>query len=120
MIKKNIYILILIFSFTGIYNTNAQDKTSENEKITSLINKKRAYNKAYGFGFRIQLYNGLETQAKKIKSKFSIENPEIKTYLRYFKPEWKVRVGNYKTKLEADKALNIFKEDYPGAIIIPL
>ena len=109
-----------MFSFLSVYTVNSQNKETDNEKIKSLIKKKRAYNKEYGFGFRIQLFNGLETRAKKIKSKFAIENPKIRTYLRYSKPEWKVRVGNYKTKLEADKALNIYKDSYPGAIVVPL
>ncbi|MGB0892187.1 MAG: SPOR domain-containing protein [Flavobacteriaceae bacterium] len=120
MIKKNTFILLIFTTFLCGFNMNAQETNTDNEEIKALINKKRAYNKQFGFGYRIQLFNGLETSAKKIKSKFSIENPTIKTYLRYYKPEWKVRIGNYKTKLEADKALNIFKKDYPGAIIVPL
>ena len=120
MIKKNTFLLVIMVSFLSIYSLSAQEKNTDNEKIKSLIEKKRAYNKEFGFGFRIQLFNGLETRAKKIRSKFSIENPTIRTYLRYDRPEWKIRVGNYKTKLEADKALNIFKESYPGAIIVPL
>ena len=120
MVKKNIFLFVIIFSFTGVYSSIAQNKITDNEKVKTLIKKKRTYNKEFGFGYRIQLFNGLETNARKIKSRFSIENPNIKTYLRYSKPEWKIRVGNYKTKLEADKALNVFKENYPGAIIIPL
>ena len=120
MVKNKVFLLVIMFSFLSVYTINSQNKNTDSKQIKSLIKKKISYNKEFGFGFRIQLFNGLETRAKKLKSKFSIENPEIRTYLRYSKPEWKVRVGNYKTKLEADKALNIFKENYPGAIIVPL
>jgi hypothetical protein len=37
--------------------------------------------------------------------------------LSYESPEWKVRVGNYKTRLEADRALLKFKEKFTGAIV---
>jgi len=52
--------------------------------------------------------------------KFKIDFPEIKTYLVYRQPEWKIQVGFYKTKLEADRALLDLKRKYGSAIVIPL
>ncbi|MCH2034713.1 MAG: SPOR domain-containing protein [Tenacibaculum sp.] len=38
--------------------------------------------------------------------------------LKYEAPEWKVQVGKYYSKIEADRALNKIKEKFSGAIVI--
>jgi hypothetical protein len=38
----------------------------------------------------------------------------------YNSPEWKVQVGNYKTKLEADKDLIKFQKKITGIIVVPM
>lgn len=98
----------------------AQEEKTENERIEEFINKKKDFNKEFGYGFRIQLYNGFEVEAKKTRAKFRIEFPEIKTYLVYRQPEWKIQVGTYKTKLEADRALLDIKKEFGNAIVVPL
>lgn len=110
---------LLIF-FIGSINISAQNQDNDNEKIKSLISKKRAYNKRFGFGYRIQLYNGNERLARSTKGKFEVEFPEIYSKLEYNEPEWKVQVGNYKTKLEADKDLILFQKEFSGIIVIPM
>ena len=42
-----------------------------------------------------------------------------KPKMSYELPEWKVKVGRFNTKLEADRALNKIKEKFSGAIVIP-
>lgn len=122
--KKSI-ILFALFSliFLNSENIYSQSDKTDNELINKFIAKKRTFNKEFKFGFRIQLYNGFEVEAKKIQAKFRLEYPEIKTYLVYQQPEWKIRVGFYKTKLEADKALldlKLKKKFGQSVIVIPL
>ncbi|NVK53856.1 MAG: SPOR domain-containing protein [Flavobacteriaceae bacterium] len=117
MNRKYILPIFLVIFCLGIFTGHGQ--TIKDEKVTSLINKKRAYNKKNGYGFRIQLDNGFETRVKTTRSKFRIEFPTIQSYLLFESPEWKVQVGDYKTKLEADKMLNSIKAKFPSAIIVP-
>ena len=100
--------------------TYSQSKKSDNTLIKELISKKKSFNKEFGYGFRIQLYNGIETIAIKTLRKFKYDFPDIETHLEYRQPEWKTQVGFYKTKLEADRALLNFKRKYQSAIVIPL
>ena len=100
--------------------TYSQSKKSYNTLIKELISKKKSFNKEFGYGFRIQLYNGIETVAIKTLRKFKYDFPDIETHLEYRQPEWKTQVGFYKTKLEADRALLNFKRKYQSAIVIPL
>ena len=119
--KKTVIICCLFFvGFLTSQTIYSQSKKSDSTLINELISKKRNFNKEFGYGFRIQLYNGFEAEAKKTEAKFKIDFPEIKTYLLYRQPEWKIQVGFYKTKLEADRALLGLKRKYGSAIVIPL
>ena len=119
--KKTVIISCLFFVwFLTSQTIYSQSIKSHSTLINELISKKKSFNKEFGYGFRIQLYNGFETEAKKTEAKFKIDFPEIKTYLLYRQPEWKIQVGFYKTKLEADRALLDFKRKYRSAIVIPL
>ncbi len=113
-IKSTIKIITLI-CFVFSVNLNAQ----EEQKIDAVLAQKIEYNKnnRKGKGFKIQLYNGNESKAYRIKGNFEAAYG-IVAVLSYESPEWKVRVGNYKTRLEADRALLKFKEKFSGAIIL--
>ena len=97
-----------------------QKTPSKTDYIQQLIEKKRAFNEAYGFGYSIQIYYGNEKDARKVLSSFRHYFRDVKSRLLYEKPDWKVHVGNYKTTLEADKAIERFKEFFPNIIAIPL
>ena len=120
MRNKQLIITFISLLFIGAFATNAQSNRIDNESVVSLLAKKRTFNKAHGYGFRIQLYNGIEKTAKSLKGKFEVEYPGVYTKLEYNAPEWKIQVGNYKTRLEADKALNKIQSKFSGAIVIPL
>lgn len=117
---KFIVITFLTVLFTANYSAFSQNKTTKSAEIKSIISKKRSFNKEFGFGYRIQLYNGNEQQARKFRARFNIEFPENSSKLVYNAPEWKVQVGLYKTKLEADKDLIKFQEKFSGIIVVPM
>ena len=117
--KSFLFITFFIF-FIGTSNVLAQNNTKSSPQIKRLIAKKRAFNRQYGYGYRIQIYYGDETKARSIQSKFRVTYPSVYTKLDYDKPDWKVQVGNYKTKLEADKAIINFSEKFSGLIVIPM
>ena len=119
--KKHSLIITFIFLVTAFApKANAQEKLTDNKHIISLIEKKRTYNKSNGNGYRIQLYNGLERRARSLRNRFKVEYPDVYTKLIYKQPEWKIQVGNYKTRLHADRALNEIREKFSGAIVVPM
>ena len=120
MRKTKITLFLVIFSLFGFFNMKAQESYNNIDAIHRLIEKKRDYNKTNRTGYLIQLYNGLEGAAKSTRYRFKKEFPNIPTDLEYKAPEWKVQVGNYKTRLEADRALNIIRRKFSGAIVIPM
>jgi len=119
MNKLSIRAIIPLFfvAFLSITNSYSQN---ENDKINTLIAQKKAFNKTNKniIVFKIQIYNGNETQAYAIKRSFEADFPEYRTKIKYDNPEFKIRFGNFRTRLEADRALNIIKEKYAGAIVL--
>ena len=119
MNKLSIKLILLLF-FTVFLSTNNVFSQSENEKISALIEQKKAFNKTNKniLVFKIQLYNGNETQAYAVKRNFESDFPEYRTKIIYKTPEWKTHAGNFRTRLEADRALNTIKLKYAGAIVL--
>ncbi|MDC9721201.1 MAG: SPOR domain-containing protein [Urechidicola sp.] len=108
--------------FTALISCLAFSTTllgQETQKINEVLEQKRVYNKENptGIGYRIQLYNGNEIRAYKIKNEFQVEF-KLKATLLYESPEWKVRVGNYKTRLEADRALLEISKKFSSAVVL--
>lgn len=76
-------------------------------------------NKKYN-GYRIQIFSSSNNRldAVKAKSDFLREFPEIKSYLVYQAPNYKVRVGDFLDHLEANKQLLLIQESFPNAFLI--
>ena len=117
ILSKRILFAMFLAFFLSSTNSFAQ---SEHEKVNNLIAQKRDFNKEnkHSIVYKIQLYNGDEAQAYKIRRNFILSFPEYRTFIRYKPPEWKTQVGNFKTRLEADRALNIIKKKFIGAIVL--
>ncbi|AMC11659.1 hypothetical protein Lupro_10445 [Lutibacter profundi] len=114
---KKLMLLGFMTFFLNITNSYAQ---GESQNINNLIKQKKEFNKKNknSIVYKIQLYNGNETQAYKIKRNFSNSFPEYKVKIIYKSPEWKTQVGNFTTRLEADRVLLVIKENYSGAIVL--
>lgn len=70
-------------------------------------------------GYRVQIHFGAEkAKALDVKSKFTSQNYTISSYLDYQQPYFKIRVGDFRTKLEAYKFLQEISSDFPGAFIV--
>ena len=68
-------------------------------------------------GYVIQLYNGNIGTCRDIQAQFSEKFPEIKTELIHEEPEYKLLVGAYRTKEEAQAVLPQIRQSFAGAFI---
>lgn len=70
-------------------------------------------------GYRIQIFfdSGLNSsdRAKQARDSFSLLYPDVPAYLSWKSPNYRVRVGDFKTRLEAEKAMQLIIIDYPNA-----
>lgn len=71
-------------------------------------------------GFTVQVYSGTSSEEAKIaKGKvFSILS-DVKPVLNYDEPNFKVKVGKFYSRLEAQKTFAQLKKKLPNSIIIP-
>lgn len=73
-------------------------------------------------GFRIQIFeesgNRSSTQAREVMDEFSEKYPQIPVYLTWQAPNFKVRVGDFSTRMQAEGYLKKIKRDYPIAWVI--
>ena len=112
-----VFFLIGIFGYT---QNDAKITINSSPEIENLIKKKIAYNKSKDTkkGYRIQLFYGSESGAIHTRSSFLSLFPNTTTYIDYEAPDWKVKVGNFKTRLEADKALEEIKLAFENAFVL--
>ena len=85
------------------------------------INKKAADAKKPNKGYRIQVLNTTDrSQALAAKSKLLARYPEHKTYLMYQAPYFKIRIGNFVEKTDADELKKELTRLFPaGVFVIP-
>ncbi|MCF6297828.1 MAG: SPOR domain-containing protein [Flavobacteriaceae bacterium] len=121
---KKIFFISFIFCVCLSIKSFAQQtkgiiRIESNAKIDRVLAQKKQYNNKLKTikGFKIQLYYGGEDEAYKINNEFKALFSEIPIKIIFSSPEWKVQVGNYKTRLEADRFLIEIKKEYPSAII---
>ncbi len=73
-------------------------------------------------GFRIQLFsdsgNNSKTKAQAAHDEFLARYPSMGVYLTFKSPNYKVRIGDFRTKLDAQRFLNEIAADYSNAFII--
>ncbi|MBT5858669.1 MAG: SPOR domain-containing protein [Flavobacteriales bacterium] len=127
--KKYILLIIMLFPFLVFSQTQSSYdsviKTDPiinlQEGIEGLMQKNLEINKSTDGieGYCVQLYSGNDRgKAQSLKYKFMKKFPEITsvTYER-INPNWKVRAGKFRTKLEAEKLKSIISEEFPGCYI---
>ncbi len=117
--------LTVIFAFFLCLNGFAQSEATvtveSSQSIKQLIAQKKAYNrsKRYVKGYKVQLFYGSEEGALKIREDFLSVFPGISSELKFHSPYWKVWVGCYTTRLDADRGLQEIKEGFSSAIVVP-
>lgn len=70
-------------------------------------------------GFRVQVFLGERKNAEEAKRAFLQKNPDVPAYLSWLAPNWRLRVGDCRTRLEAERLLRDLKLMYPGSYIVP-
>lgn len=102
-------------------NLNPKVTIHQDSSITDLLDRYKSYNakKDVMDGYRIQImYTDIRDEAYKIKAAMYKEFPEISSYVEYEQPYYKLRLGDFKTRLEATYYLQKIISLYSGAFIV--
>jgi hypothetical protein len=119
---------ILFFSLIIILSQNifSQEKTgrvvvNEEKRITELFSRYTAENASNPSidGYRVQLHFGNDRdKAKEVKTKFLKLYSDIEAYESYQQPNFRIRVGDFRTRLEAVKFQKQIHQQFPGAFVV--
>lgn len=73
-------------------------------------------------GFRIRIFNESVPNARSLaeaaEARFQAIYPGIETVSTYTAPFFNVTVGNFRTRVDAERALRSIKGDFPSAVIV--
>lgn len=89
-------------------------------KVQELVNKHIEINsKAPIKGYRVKIHFGADkNRAKEIKGTFLTKFPDVPAYEKYDQPNFNIRVGDFRTKLEAYKFLKAVQIEFPTAFLV--
>lgn len=119
--KKIIYItLTLCFSSLILFAQDKNITVSQDPKFENLLNEKRKINTSLTVNdsYKIQIYNGGSEIAKKTLSEFKQNFSAIDATIVFNTPNYKVWVGNFKTRIEAERNLVEIKKKYSNVLLI--
>ena len=120
-VLKIISVLIMVYFSTSKVNAQEQNSTlNQDPKFEQLLSEKRKINPSLilNDSYKIQIFNGSSENAKKTLSEFKQEFATIEGTIIFNTPNYKVWVGNFRTRIEAERNLTAIKERYKNVLLI--
>ena len=121
------YICIILFLFFTS-TLSAQVSVDKDPRVDLLLKKQEEVNKKVWTdnnnnkqvpGFRVLVINTNNRQsAIDVKTKLMRHFPEHKTYMLYQSPNFRVQIGNFRTRKEADLLKNQLAKIYSSGLLI--
>lgn len=109
-IKTVIFSIALFGSLHGVVAQEATVTVDQDSEIKTLLEYKKDIKTVELY--KIQVFSGDRSIAQQKKADFANTFKEWDTELVYETPKYKVWVGKFRTRLEADKALIKIKKDF--------
>ena len=120
-LKKIGWIVILyIIGNVSIIAQNRDVLLEQDERFTTLLNEKRKINSSIILNdkYKIQIFTGDKDGSKKALTTFREANKKTDCTIVFNTPSYKVWVGSYKTRIDAEKKLKELKKTYPIAFLV--
>lgn len=119
---KNFTELTYMQDSIGMTDNGGKVEITQEVKLEQLMNNySKAFKRKPDKTWRVQIYFGIGREsrfrAQNIKENFEKNHPDIPTYLIFEEPYFKVKVGNFDTKLDAERLKNQLSEDYTKLFI---
>lgn len=123
--------IICCFSFAGFAQKRGEVVIVKDPLVDSLIEKRIALSKkatpATGhrngaivsqMGFRVQVFYGSDRRKTfNEQARFKSAYPKLNTYITYKEPNYYLRVGDFRTRLEAQRLMNELRSTFPTLFI---
>lgn len=112
--------LILTLSFISFFSFSQNIEVNKDVKYDNLLQeRKKAIVDSYvNDRIRIHIYNGELDACKKEIDNFKKKFADLDGAIEFYHPAYKVLIGNFKTRIEAERNLLLIKKNYPNAFIV--
>lgn len=112
--------LLLTLSFISFFSFSQNIEVDKDIKYDNLLQeRKKAIVDSYvNDRIRIQIYNGELDACKKEIDNFKKKFADLDGAIEFYHPAYKVLIGNFKTRIEAERNLLLIKKNYPNAFIV--
>jgi hypothetical protein len=109
----------LLLSSSFVWAQQGTVVVNANPEISTLIALKKVINNedVDSDRYKIQIYSGSRQRAESMENSFDSSFNSWSSKLVYETPNYKIWVGNFRTRLEADKALMRIKKKFTSAFI---
>lgn len=99
--------------------TVSNDITEELDRLSANVAEKNRSIKSVP-GFRVQIYSGnSRDMAYQLSRQVYNIIPDAQPEVKYQPPNYKVHVGQFTERLQAQKTFSLLKKEFPSALIIP-
>jgi hypothetical protein len=120
-LKKRIIFFAL--ATITIAKMDAQKKKTEINQdpiVDQLLNEKRKINNTLSITdqYKIQVFNGTSDLAKKTLTEFKSSNKNLDATIIFQTPNYKVWVGNFRNRMDAERNLIDIRKRYKTAFLI--
>lgn len=114
--KRLVFIGILGLLSTHIYSQNGTVNIEQDPKIEELLKLYAEVNSKTEF-YQIQVGFGSYQKAQNLKTQVEQDFPDLRSKIEFESPTYRVRLGNFRTKLDAERKLIEVRKKYPSAFL---
>ena len=119
--QKTFFSLAFLFLFnSNCFSQDTKSSIKQDPRFEQLLNEKRKINSSITINdrYKIQIFTGDSESSKKALTDFRKSNKNVDATIIFNTPIYKVWIGSYKTRIEAEKKLLELKKKYPNAFLI--
>ncbi|MEM1324872.1 MAG: SPOR domain-containing protein [Bacteroidota bacterium] len=116
-----LFTIIITFLFVVAQQATAQVTINEPNTVTEMLERYTELNEqdTRVRGYRILIYSTRDrNRMERILRNFQYAYPNIGADWKHDRPDYKIRAGAFETKLDAQRLLNVIRQDYPDASIM--
>ena len=123
MRKLLLIVILTVFAFGGFAQNKGSLHVNQDSRVERLMKRQRdiyAVSNTMS-GFRVQIFmevgNEAVDHAEVVKKNFTEIFPELPIYLSYEQPFYRLRVGDFRNRIEAEKYLRLIKPQFNLAFV---
>lgn len=113
-------LVLLTFLSIGCYAQEGNVSVTQDPRFDQLLKEKRKINPSITVNdrYKIQIFYGDNEKARKALTDFRKEFKALDGTIIFESPTYKVWVGNFKSRIDAERKLQDIKKKYPHALLI--